>query len=812
MGALLFLATALALYVYSHKEELKQEALNMINQKLLTRIQVQHIGVNLFTQFPRVSLVLNQVQIQDAFSSETPLLQATQVAIGFNIMDIIQKNYRITSIKIAEGEVHLIINAKGKSNYAIIRSADTSDTSTEPFLLNLENISISRLRVSYIDKISAQEYDVFFNQSQWSVSIIPEQWKLTLKNDAIIQQVKSGKTDYIKDKPLQMDAVFTYIVNDKLWQFSQTSYAIADLHFTADGTYRQNAKADEIDLKLNAPNAKITSLLSVLPVKPDVLNDWTSQGNVSLDGYVRGKISEKHEPEIRVQFSVSDGLLTNRKKNIHVEKISTGGELFMNGAKSYLKLQDLTLMNGNSKLTGELQLNNLNKPILNASLQASLDASDAIKWLPAEQINSATGSIGVDVRINAAVKDLSENKRLNTDAISGSINAHLADVQFAKGNQKIRSVDLSSTLKGDLLLDQLNITTDKSDVKIQGVISGFAAMLFSGKQASAVLTVHSNELHIADILFETSSTNSKDTTPALIKNWKINADINKLHYDKTIAEDLKVNVSISDDAMEINDLATKIYGGSIAGNVILSKTNQKYKVVSAQINYSALDVKRLFEECNNFNQKEITASNLSGKLSGGLQLNARMDDKNEVVLSSLTAIADMKISQGAIVNYDPLKKLSRFADVEDLNNLRFADLKNTLLIQNSVITIPEMDIATNALNLTLSGTQAFDGYMDYKIRLKLSELLKRKRKPNPDEAIEEEESGRGTYVFLTMKGYADNLKIAYDKMAVKKKMKQDITEEKDRIKEILKKELGIQKDPLIKEKKTNADELEFEQE
>jgi len=41
-------------------------------------------------------------------------------------------------------------------------------------------------------------------------------------------------------------------------------------------------------------------------------------------------------------------------------------------------------------------------------------------------------------------------------------------------------------------------------------------------------------------------------------------------------------------------------------------------------------------------------------------------------------------------------------------------------------------------------------------------------------------------------------------------MKQDIKIEKQNIKDILKKELGIGKDSTIKEKKTDNNELEFE--
>ena len=41
-----------------------------------------------------------------------------------------------------------------------------------------------------------------------------------------------------------------------------------------------------------------------------------------------------------------------------------------------------------------------------------------------------------------------------------------------------------------------------------------------------------------------------------------------------------------------------------------------------------------------------------------------------------------------------------------------------------------MDINNNALNLSLSGTQTFDGQIDYKIKMKLNDLLANKFRSN----------------------------------------------------------------------------------
>jgi hypothetical protein len=121
-----------------------------------------------------------------------------------------------------------------------------------------------------------------------------------------------------------------------------------------------------------------------------------------------------------------------------------------------------------------------------------------------------------------------------------------------------------------------------------------------------------------------------------------------------------------------------------------------------------------------------------------------------------------------------------------------------------------MEIKNNALNVMLSGTQSFSGNLDYRFRIKISELLRKKRNKPINEFEEEDETGKGMYLYLLMTGTTDNPQIGYDKRGTGKKVKQDLNVEKETIKEVLRKEFGVEKSKAIKEKQNNNDELEFE--
>ena len=68
---------------------------------------------------------------------------------------------------------------------------------------------------------------------------------------------------------------------------------------------------------------------------------------------------------------------------------------------------------------------------------------------------------------------------------------------------------------------------------------------------------------------------------------------------------------------------------------------------------------------------------------------------------------------------------------EELKNVKFSTLKNTIRIEHNIIKIPAMEIKSSALSVFISGTHSFDNEIDYQVRLLLSELISQKfRKKN----------------------------------------------------------------------------------
>jgi hypothetical protein len=154
--------------------------------------------------------------------------------------------------------------------------------------------------------------------------------------------------------------------------------------------------------------------------------------------------------------------------------------------------------------------------------------------------------------------------------------------------------------------------------------------------------------------------------------------------------------------------------------------------------------------------------------------------------------------------------LSRFIDVDDLQNIQFETLENNILIRENQVIIPAMDIHTNALNLSASGTHEFNNYYDYRLKLKLSELLysKARGRRNSEFNIAADESDTRT-LFLKVRNDASGTKVEMDREQAAQKIRNDLKEEKNELKQILNEELGLfSKDEAVIERENQTKENE----
>ena len=247
-------------------------------------------------------------------------------------------------------------------------------------------------------------------------------------------------------------------------------------------------------------------------------------------------------------------------------------------------------------------------------------------------------------------------------------------------------------------------------------------------------------------------------------------------------------------------------------------------VIEGKLYYSSINISKLFEEWENFDQTEITSENISGKASGSIDLLMFFNPYFSLLEDKLYVKTDLVISDGVLKNLTMMKSITDYMrsnkglklllnkhidKFEDkLNYITFQNLSNTIEIKKRIIHIPEMLIKSSALDVGLFGTHDFDNIVDYHFNFRFREL---KTIPEETEYGIIEDDGLGIVIYLSMAGPLEDPAYALDKEARKNTTKENLAAEKDDFKSIMKSEFGLfKKDSTVEQiKEENEREVKF---
>jgi hypothetical protein len=207
-----------------------------------------------------------------------------------------------------------------------------------------------------------------------------------------------------------------------------------------------------------------------------------------------------------------------------------------------------------------------------------------------------------------------------------------------------------------------------------------------------------------------------------------------------------------------------------------------------------MNVKKLFYAMDNFGQDLLLDKHINGQLNSSINFIAESDNFLNINLDKIYTKANIQIQKGTLNNFTPLEELQAFLKQDfgmhfDLTNLQFNNLSNEIEIINQTIYIPEMDIVSSGINLSMSGTHTFNHDINYLFKIRSSEIAKARNKNEIDKKFGViYDDGKSLILPLKMYGNIDDPKFSYDMKTTQKNIKENIKTEKEDLKKTLEQE------------------------
>ena len=154
--------------------------------------------------------------------------------------------------------------------------------------------------------------------------------------------------------------------------------------------------------------------------------------------------------------------------------------------------------------------------------------------------------------------------------------------------------------------------------------------------------------------------------------------------------------------------------------------------------------------------------NIKGFLSASASLKGTLLSGGQLKTNSLSGAAKFDVSQGALVDFEPIKNIGKFAfPFRDVNNIVFRDLSGNFKINGDLVDVNDLKVSSNVLNLDVNGVYSFNRGTNLALTVPL-------RNPKKDEFITDkteraEKRNKGIVLHLLAVDVDGKIKIRWNK-------------------------------------------------
>lgn len=753
IGTLLLLYLIAYLYVVAHKKELIAKAKKEVSEKINGDVEIGDFDISWLSSFPSLSLVLEKVSIKDTLFRQHhhPFFEADKVYSSIGVMDLINKNNPLNSIRIEKAQLYVFVDTSGYTNSYLFspKKKDTVTTNKPQKELNIESIKLQDVRLVLDNRMKGKLFDFEVHSLKAKIKGDDSIIRLDTKNNILVHSLmfKQEKGSFLKETSFEGNIGLVFNKSMKQLRFDNAGISLNKQSFTITGafnfvdspTFHVNLTTKNIryDFARKLLADQISKALSLVKIE-DPVNEVTADISGPLKGgqplvNIQWKLTSGNN--VQSPFvSVSDCELTGS----FVNEIVKGEERRDENSRIHLHAFKAK-WEGIDVASNDIYIDNLKVPSITADVKAAFDAA---------QLNDVLGSNTVDLQEGKGKVDITytgplvNNSNRNT-LINGKISFSNALVAYVPRGIAISNASCNVVFKNtDVFVTDLRGTVKGNRIIMNGSGRNLLALMeTSPGKAFVEWNVYSPSLNLGTLttlLKQRTSvrTNKKSKLGQTannidrivnLANFGVNVKADELIYQQFRATNVRASLGLLDENWVLNNVSLQHAGGSMLLKGSLREKTSKTYDARVQVNMENMDVNRVMHAFSNFGQSGIAAENLRGKLTSFADVRMDIDRDLNPHPENIEGVVDFSLKDGALLHYEPLAKVQNVVfKKRNFDEIHFAELKDKLEINNGEIKINRMEIQSSVLTLFVEGVYSMRGNTtDISIQVPLSNLKKR---------------------------------------------------------------------------------------
>lgn len=799
---------------YIYKDKIINAFVDEANKYINTEVSVGKIELSVFEKFPEVSIKLKNLKIAEPGKKNVYFAEAEAVFLSFDVLLLLKEVYELENIHVENGKVTLIDYADGTNNYDFIKKDSTQKS--ENFGFNLQKISINNVAYTYRNEKNNQEYKGVLSESQNSLAQFGEKTLLKANSSIAIEDIRLGSSSYFSKKKVKLTSEIVIHSENGIYTIKPSEIIVGSAVYNVEGTVT-TLPVTLIDLKLKGKNTTFQNLLSLLPGKiAEPFKPYKSDGEIYFNGTIKGEASTHISPEIRFSFGCKNARFYHPDYNKKLENIHLKG-YFTNGSKrnnstSKINLSNITAQLDGRPLKANFTYGNFDDPTLELDFESKALLASVFTFVPKHPFSDIKGEADIQFNFKGKMNDFKkELSDKNFDFfMAGEITVY--GFGFRLKDNDLEFKDFGGNFifnKNDVAATLFSGRIGKSDFMVDGSFSNIIPyLLFENQKITIDANMKSSMIDLDELLKDQKeSGTATDSEYHFFVSPNIDANVSctfkQVRFRKFRAKYLYGGLRVKDRILTTDAISFDGMGGKVLLKATVNNTDKNFVDVVNTTTLENIYIDSLFYVMEDFGQEFLTQKNIKGIINTSIESKFRLNSQLELDSKSLVSDVDMSITKGELIDFAPMQSMSKFIESSELADIKFSEIKHNIHIENRTIYIPKMDIKSSVADIAVFGSHTFDNYMDYRVKVPLSAVKRKKDKDQEFGTVIDD--GNKAFVHLKIVGNASDFKVSYDTRETKQNIKESIKKEKQEFKNLFKNPEKLKK----KESDTQLNEEEY---
>ena len=565
-------------------DRIRAEVTKQIDRYVDADVAYGDIDLTLLREFPRLSLVIDDVAVDGRGAFDTVRLASLgELAVSVDFWSAIGDGpIGIKSVEVVRPDLHVVTLADGRTNTDIMRNlgeaADTAAATGGSSEIRLDHYEIVDGEVTYEDFAAELYLHVEDLDHEGSGDFTSTVFDLDTRTSIGALDVVSAGVPYARAAVVAYDAQLRVDTEAETLTLADNELAFNELRLAAEGVVGlpQSDGSVAVDVAFAAPQQDFRALWSAIPAAfADDLTGLETSGAFQLSGEAEGTYVP--EPAAFPAFVVDLVVDGASVQYPDLPQAISDLDVRMGARSAGADLNDLLIdverfnfRLGANPFTGSLKVrNSTTDPAFDLAMNGRLDLADVSQAIPLEGVSELAGLFAIDLEARGTAAGVERDLRsVEADGLASFKNI----VYAADGLPRVTVSDGTARFRGsEVVLAPTALTTGSSDLTVSGTLTDVFALATETGTLGGDFDVRAGLFDANEWIAPTEGTspavpNATDVSARPFDRFDVDFDFaaEQVLYDVYTLENVSASGNVTADDLTLTAARLDVAGSDVA--------------------------------------------------------------------------------------------------------------------------------------------------------------------------------------------------------------------------------------------------------